>query len=317
MSSPLRNTYCLYFALTLWSVLALSPSLKAADPTSPEEPGKVLATVDGHSITQADLAFATLSRGISSAPPAARKQLLEGLINQRLIKTFLDQQKVTVPPQVLDESVLKVEKLIRRKGDDPEQILSKMGYTFEKLREAIALPLAWNIYCRREITPAAMQKYFNSHREELDGTRVEASHILLKLSPDAAPADIKSATEKLSQIRSEIQSGKLTFAEAAEKYSEAPSKMEGGKLVTSAYRGKMPLALTQRVFPLQPGEISEPFQTPFGVHLITLNKKHPGQFSLEDVRGEIYQILSRQLYDQTIKQLRSQAKIEWKSDSVQ
>ena len=51
------------------------------------------------------------------------------------------------------------------------------------------------------------------------------------------------------------------------------------------------------------------------MHLITLNKKHPGQFSLEDVRGELFQTLSRELYDQTLQKLRSTAKIEWKTET--
>ena len=77
----------------------------------------------------------------------------------------------------------------------------------------------------------------------------------------------------------------------------------------------MPLVFTRQVFPLKEGEISEPFQSPFGMHLITLNKKHPGQFSLEDVRGELFQTLSRELYDQTLQKLRSTAKIEWKTET--
>lgn len=316
MSFPLRRTFNFPFLLTLWLSLVSNTALKAADSTSPEKPDQVLVTVNGQPVTQADLDFAYLSRGITGGQQPARQRLLENLVNQQLIKAFLADQKITVPPEKLNESVLKVEKLIRKKGDDPQQILSNMGFTPEKLREAIALPLAWNLYARQKITAEEMQKYFEAHREELDGTRVEASHILLKLPPDASPEEMKNTKEKLSKLRAEIQSGKLTFAKAAAQNSEAPSKTDGGKLVTSAYRGKLPLTLTQQIFPLKAGEVSEPFQSPFGMHLVTLNKKHPGQFSLEDVRGEIYRTLSGQLYDQTIQQLRSKAKIDWKTEST-
>ncbi|QDT99855.1 peptidylprolyl isomerase [Gimesia aquarii] len=276
---------------------------------------KVLVTVNGHAITQADLDFAYLSRGISGGTRSAKKQVLESLVDQRLIQDFLAQQKITVPPKQLDESVLKVQKLIRKKGDNPEQVLTKMGFTPEKLRTAIALPLSWNIYAKREITPAKIQEYFDQHRAELDGTRVEASHILLKLPPNAKPETIQQAKQKLSDVREQILAEKITFAEAAAQHSEAPSKNDGGKLVTSAYRGKMPLALTQQVFALKEGDVSVPFQSPFGVHIVTLNKKHPGQFSLEDVRGEIFQLLSRALWNKTIQKLRSSAKIEWNANS--
>ena len=308
MSLPRRHSFTYLLCLALLGLSAGQP-LRAA---AAEE---VLATVNGQVVTEGDLSFALLSRGITDAPPALRQQLLEQLINQRLIQEFLKAQKIEVPPKQLDESVVKVENFIRKKGDNPQQVLTKMGFTPEKLRAAIALPLAWNLYARQEITPEKMQAYFNAHREELDGTRVEASQILLKLSSDASPTEIDQAKQKLLDLRKQIQSGKLTFAEAAAQHSQAPSKTEGGKLVTSAYRGKMPLVFTSQVFPLKEGEISEPFQSPFGMHLITLNKKHPGQFSLEDVRGELFQTLSRELYNQTLQKLRSTAKIEWKTET--
>ena len=295
--------------------IILSP-LAAADPEKKEtDSSKVLVNVNGQPVTQADLDFAYLSRGIANAYQTTRKQILEGLVNQHLVEAFLAQQKITVPSQQLDESVLRVEKLIRKKGDDPKQVLAKLGFTPEKLRNAIALPLSWNIYAKREITPAQMQAYFDAHREELDGTRVEASHILLKLSSDAEQDTVQQAKQKLADLRKQILAGTVSFSDAAAQHSEAPSKNEGGKLVTSAYRGKMPVVLTEQIFPLKAGEISEPFQSPFGVHIVTLNKKHPGQFSLEDVRGEIFKILSHSLWETTIQKLRSTAKIDWKTDS--
>lgn len=302
--------------LTIGFAFPISNLVWAADQEKQgDEAQKTLVTVNGQAITQADLDFAYLSRGIVSQQRPSQKLVLESLVNQRLIQEFLTQQKIAVPPEQLDESVSRIEKLIQKKGDNPEQVLNKMGFTAEKLRSAIALPLAWIIYAKREIADSKIQDYFQKHQEELDGTRVEASHILLKLPQNSKPEAVQQTKQKLADLREQILAKKLSFTEAAAQYSDAPSKQAGGKLVTSAYRGKMPLALTQQVFPLEVGEISAPFQSPFGIHIVTLDKKHPGQFSLEDVRGEIFQTLSRSLWNSTIQSLRSKAKIEWNTDS--
>ncbi len=300
------------------ALLIFSPapgSLSAADQVSgAKDSTKVLVTVNGRPITQAELDFATLTRRMAGDQKPAPAQMLESLINQRLIQEFLADKKITVPAEILDQSVSRVRALIQKTGNDPDQVLSKLGFTPEKLRATIELPLAWSIYASSQITPDKIQNYFTEHHEKLDGTRIEASHILLKLEDPSNQESVDKAKTQLADIRKQILEGKLTFAEAAAQYSAAPSKQDGGKLVPSAYRGKMPLVLTQKIFPLEEGAISEPFQTPFGIHIAQLNKKHPGQFSLEDVRGEIYRSLSRSLWDKTIQSLRSTAKIEWKTD---
>ncbi|HCO22268.1 MAG: hypothetical protein CME31_07540 [Gimesia sp.] len=302
-------------SLALLMFAPASDSLSAADKApAVKDTTKVLVTVNGHPVTQADLDFATLTRRMAGDQKPKPAQLLESLINQRLIQDFLVDKKIKIPVELLDQSVSRIRSIIRKTDGDPDQTLSQMGFPPEKLRAAIELPLAWSIYASTQITPEKIQNYFAEHREELDGTRIEARHILLKPEDPSNQESIDKAKAQLADIRKQILDGKLTFAEAAAQHSTAPSKQDGGKLVPSAYRGKMPLVLTQKIFPLEEGAISEPFQTPFGIHIAQLNKKYPGQFSLEDVRGEIYRSLSRSLWDKTIQSLRSSAKIDWKID---
>ncbi|WP_417386267.1 peptidylprolyl isomerase [Gimesia sp.] len=302
-------------SLALFLFFPVSGALSAPDKApAAKDTTKVLLTVNGQPITQADLDFATLTRKMAGDQKPSPAQLLESLINQKLIQEFLADKKITVPAKVLDQGVTRIRAIIQKSVGDPDQTLSQMGFPPEKLRAAIELPLAWNIYAGSQITTENIQAYFKEHHEELDGTRIEASHILLKPEDPSNQESVDKTKAQLTDIRQQILDGKLTFAEAAAKYSAAPSKQDGGKLVPSAYRGKMPLVLTQNIFPLQEGTISNPFQTPFGIHIAQLNKKHPGQFSLEDVRGEIYRSLSRSLWDKTIQSLRSTAKIDWKID---
>src|SRR5690606_36023420 len=55
---------------------------------------------------------------------------------------------------------------------------------------------------------------------------VKASHILVFARPDASPEDTLKAFNKLSDIKKEIESGSISFDNAAIKYSEDPSAAE-------------------------------------------------------------------------------------------
>jgi parvulin-like peptidyl-prolyl isomerase len=64
---------------------------------------------------------------------------------------------------------------------------------------------------------------------------------------------------------------------------------------------------------MQPGEISEPFRTRFGVHLLTVTDRKPGDLSLEDVRGDVLAAMSRALWEQQAGEERARARIEWRA----
>jgi len=277
---------------------------------------RVLAVVNGEAITQADLEFMKLSRQVAAdAPPEAEARLIERLIDRRLIRGFLKSRKSDVDPQLLDDAVGRIHRQIRGAGGDPDKVLPGLGFDDARLRDELALELAWLSHVRRVVTADQMRKYFEAHREELDGTEVRASQILLKLPADAEPAREREAKEKLARIRAEIAAGRLDFAAAARQFSEAASRNAGGDVGFFPYQGRMPVEFTTAAFGLRVGELSQPFRTSFGVHLCTVTARRPGQLSLEDARPEILRRLSNELWEQTVSAERRRAKIEMPASS--
>ena len=74
----------------------------------------------------------------------------------------------------------------------------------------------------------------------------------------------------------------------------------------------MPAAFADAAFELKDGEISSPFRTQFGVHLVTVTGRKPGDLSLEDARDRVLARLSDELWRETVAAERKQAAIEWK-----
>ncbi len=113
-------------------------------------------------------------------------------------------------------------------------------------------------------------------KEAYDRTKwdIRAEHILIKVAPDAAPADTLAVYNKLMKIRTKILKGDTTFEAAAAKYSEDTySKDKGGDLGYFTSMG-MVYPFETAAFNTKPGEISKPVRTQFGYHLIkVLDKK--------------------------------------------
>ncbi len=103
-------------------------------------------------------------------------------------------------------------------------------------------------------------------------TEVSASHILVRLNPDAKPKDTLLAYQKITEARNKALNG-ISFEQVAKQYSEDPSaKQNGGNLgYFSAF--SMVYAFENAAFNTKKGEISEPFRTQFGYHIVKVNDK--------------------------------------------
>ena len=276
-----------------------------------DEPPTTLATVNGTPITESDLEFLYLSRDVrEELRPSVRKRYIEQLINRSLLKEFLLARNIKAPDSVIKDRVARAEKLITQEGLNFDETLKNLGYTRASFAEEVALPLAWQAHARLAITDKSIATYWKSHRAKFDGTEVRAAHIVKRLPRDANDDDEKALTQELSQIRQALVDKKTTFSEAAADNSDSPSGKDGGDLGQFAFRGRMPQDLTKVAFTLKTGEISEPFDTPFGVHILTVTEIIPGDLSLEDARGEIFHELSGKLQTELISQLRAKATID-------
>ncbi len=294
----------------LLSITLFSHSFLSADDTTRDV--KTLVVVDRHAITSADLDLKCLVRGIAKEHrDSIRQQLLERLVDERLISDFLRSRRVQASPVAIDAQIELLNSLIRRRGDDPTELLSQLGFTEDQLRQVLSLSIAWNAYVVQVVTDKQLRDKFEAHRREWDGTQVRARHIVLKVPADATDEAWSEVEGTLTQLRQQITSGSVTFTEAAQKTSESPSASAGGDVGFFPYRGTMSSAFADAAFALQQGEISEPVRTSVGVHLIEVTDEQPGQLSLEDVRTTVLDRISQEMWDKQVAQLRADASIQW------
>lgn len=123
--------------------------------------------------------------------------------------------------------------------------------------------------------------------------KIKTAHILVKNKAADSEEKKKAAKEKIETIYSKIESGELTFAEAAKQYSEDnKTKFQGGKLpeLSSA---EMIVEFADAAFSLEnDGDFSEPVLTEIGWHIIQrLSKTELG--SLEEAKNILTNKISR------------------------
>ncbi|MFV0445436.1 MAG: peptidylprolyl isomerase [Planctomycetaceae bacterium] len=270
-----------------------------------------VATVNGHPIDAAELELLFLVRHVPDEQrPAVKQRFVDELIDQQLMADFLKLRGIKATKEEIDASVAAVRSGIERGGKSADEVLSALRLTEERLREVLALPLAWNRHVRLAVTDEQVQEYFRAHRAELDGTRRRVSQIVITLQADADAATVTKAMNELKSIRADVVAGKTTFANAAKAHSQSPSKDNGGDMGWEVYGTWMPKELADVAFQLPVKEVSEPFRTRFGVHLLQVTEQEPGDLSLEDVRGEVLTALSQQRWNEQLQQQRVAAKIE-------
>ena len=125
-----------------------------------------------------------------------------------------------------------------------------------------------------EVTPEEVRLFFESiPKNELPtfGTELEISQIVIE--PEISEAEQNRITNQLKTFREDILERGSSFASKAILYSQDPgSRSTGGKYTLHRKRPRMVKEFRDEAFSLEEGEISEPFKSDFGWHILKVDK---------------------------------------------
>lgn len=141
-------------------------------------------------------------------------------------------------------------------------------------------------------------------------TEYHVEQIMLRPNP---VRNLKQAKALAEQLRSEIESGKLTFAAAAKQYSDDPNSAGSGGDLNWVRLSELPPRMADAVVNLPLNTVSQPVRTRYGWHLVEVSGKRQVNESEAEQENEAYQaIFQRKLQDQIAqfkRSLRDQAYI--------
>lgn len=178
--------------------------------------------------------------------------------------------------QVIDnftQQLGSLEKVLEYYNKDDEATLRQEIFEINKVQQLSSL-MQNKIVEGVEITPEEVRQFFDAIpalERPVFGTELEISQIVVE--PVVTKKERDRIINQLKLFREDVLERGLSFASKAILYSQDPgSRANGGKYTLHRKKPRMVKEFRDIAFALQEGEISEPFKTDFGWHIIQLDK---------------------------------------------
>ncbi len=241
---------------------------------------------------------------------------LESLINIRLQLQEARSMGVGVSDDELKEGIENIKKKYSMTDSAFIDSLKKEGYTFDeykkRLREQIMISKVVNILIRSKIVAAEadINKFMEENKELFEsGEGYRISQIFFKLPKDDKERGV--VEEKAASVLKKIKEG-MNFSDLARQYSEDSSAASGGDLGLLK-KNQIAKEFSEALSGMNPGDVSNPFWTARGLHIIRLNEKigakGPNEIK-EDAKTALINKTFTERYNAWIKSLREKSFIE-------
>lgn len=252
---------------------------------------KIIVKVDNYIVLKSELDGAYqnyLSNG-GTASDDARCGILSQLVINKLLVAKAEIDSVVVTDIEVDQNTeQRMNMIMQNSGNSPEQLERTYGKSLDQikieLRDQVREQMLGNemqskITKGLTITPAEVKRFFNripSDSLPFYSADVEVAQIVRTAKISEAQ---KALTKrKLSEIRDRILAGE-NFNELARKYSEDPSAQYNGGEMGYVGRGAMVASYEATAFKIKVGEISQPFESPFGFHIMQLIDRRGNEYN--------------------------------------
>lgn len=231
------------------------------------------------------------ARGVS-IKDITRCQLFGKLLEDKLYAHHAIQDSITVNELEIRSNIeQQMEAFLEQKGSmqelldyynkDSEQSLREEMFEINK-NAKLASEMQRKIVSDVEVTPEEVRDYFNSIPKDerpTFGTELKVAQIVV--IPEISKEAKQAVIDRLKEFKADVIENGASFTTKAVFYSDdTASKKKGGMYTLNRKRPQMVKEFRDVAFSLQEGEISEPFETDFGYHIILLEK----------IRGQEYDV---------------------------
>lgn len=252
---------------------------------------KIIAKVDNYIVIKSELEQAYQGYVAEGNPASqeAKCQIFNRLIMNKLMVAKAEIDSVTVTDQEVDQNTTqRMGMIMQSSGNSPEELERRYGKSLDQIKlelrdqireQLLSREMTQKITKDMKITPAEVKRFFN--KIPTDSLPYYSSDVqigqIVKIAKISATQE-EEAKRRLNELRDRILAGE-NFNELALKYSEDPSARQNGGEMGFVGRGSMVPPYEAMAFKLRKGEISIPFKSQFGHHIMQLIERRGNEYN--------------------------------------
>ncbi len=279
------------------SVQAASAQYKAGEAVD-----KIVAVVGNEIILQSDvmsnvMMAAQQDRRLNPTDPKVLSRALDMLINDRLVIIKAQEDSVTATEEEISERLeFQLQGLRSQVGSD-KRIEALYGMSIAQIKREfrddirkrlLSEKISQQKFAGIKVSAKEVQDFFKQFKDSIPKVppQYELYHIVKYV--DASNAAKEKMLALAQKVRDSLVAGGK-FAEFAKRYSDDPGSKGAGGDLGLVNRGNFIAEFEKMAYSLQPNEISQPVETPFGYHIIQLIEKQENAVNTRHILFKIGQ----------------------------
>jgi peptidyl-prolyl cis-trans isomerase SurA len=279
-----------FLAISVLSAITLFSGVVSAQDTGLVV-DKIIGKVDNYIVLKSELEMAYQSYLAEGNPASedARCELFNRLILNKLMVAKAEIDSVIVTDIEVDGNTdQRMQMILQSSGNSPEQLERTYGKTLEQIKlelrdqireQLLSREMTSRITKNISVTPAEIRRFYNKIPADslpFYSSDVEVAQIVRVAKVSNSQKD--AAKRKLSELREQILNGE-NFNQLAMKNSEDPSAQYNGGEMGYVGRGAMVPQFEAMAFKMKIGEISQPFESSFGFHILQLIDRRGNEYN--------------------------------------
>lgn len=244
---------------------------------------KTLAKINGETLTQQDLdAYLAVKR-----IPADQKKLVDDAFNKLLdreIQSSRIEEAGSFDKNTIDMEVAEFKRQL---------LISRY---FER-------------FIKENVSDDAVRNYYASNSDKYTAHQVKVAHVLIRTNRKMSENENKAALSTINEAYSKVMTGQ-PFADIATKYSDDKLSAKKNGELGWVKRGGIDPRFSDIAFKLKSGEVSKPFKTAYGYHIVkVLEEPKAVSQPFDSVKGNIRYQLRNEAKAAEIERLRKESDV--------